>query len=557
MIVFTHEIVMTDSRIVRHEVGERLHGRGRDVVLGQQREPVIARLRAEALLQERHERRGVVVAEHPRREPRILRELVESQRPAQLAPERLIAAGEEEPLVVARLVEPVRGARPEARRLARVLDRVAGLKRQRAVQQGRLDALAAAGALPHEEAGEHRLSGERRRVVVGDRDAQILRRSSEALQRHHPGHRLEEWIEARPIDVRTCRSERGDRAVHEPRIDRGQPRVPETEAIGDAGPHVLEEHVGARDELFDDREPLGRLEVQGDRSLATVPRVEAGQLAKRFALERLDLDDRRAEVGEHHAGVRAGDVAGAVDDPNALERCHAATRSRDQLPMVVRVAVLDLERFRPLEVEVQVVLPREADATVHLDRLAAHLARGVADVRFRHRRRQLRILGLRVERPRRVVHGGVRVLHLEQHLRALVTDGLEGADRLSELLAHLRVLHGHVETAARRAEHLRGGADRAHAQQRFEQRLALTGAPSTASAGTSTPSNVRFTHRVARSMPVIGVCAMPPARGSTRKSVSPSGVRAGTSITSAMCAHATNGFDPESFQPLPDFWRES
>src|SRR5919106_6491747 len=65
--------------------------------------------------------------------------------------------------------------------------------------------------------------------------------------------------------------------------------------------------------------------------------------------------------------------------------------ANDQLAVVVGVAVLDLQRLRPLEVEVQVVLPRETDAAVHLDRLAAHLARGVAHVRLRHRRGEIGI----------------------------------------------------------------------------------------------------------------------------------------------------------------------
>jgi hypothetical protein len=81
----------------------------------------------------------------------------------------------------------------------------------------------------------------------------------------------------------------------------------------------------------------------------------------------------------------------------------------------------------------------------------------------------------------------------------------------------------------------------------------LPGAPSTLSAPAGTPSRFRFTQRVARSMPVTGVCLKPAAPGSTRNSVRPSGARAGTRITSATCAHATNGFTPESFQPWPDF----
>ena len=311
--------------IVCHELGERLHGRGGDVVLRQQGEPMGTRLGAEAILEDRQERACVVVAQHPRGKARIVRELVEAERLAELHPERLIAAREEEPLAVAGLVEPVGGARAEARRLPRVLDRVAGLERQRAMKQRRLHALSAPGALAHEEAGEHRLRSERRRVVVGDGDAQVLRRSAVALKRHHSRHRLQQRIEARSIDVGPARAERGHGAIHEARVDLRQPGVAEAETIRDAGAHVLEEHVAGAHELLDHGDAVGRLEIQGHGLLAAVPRVEAGQLAERLAFERLDLDDGGTEVGEHHSGVGAGDVAGAVDHANALERRHAVT----------------------------------------------------------------------------------------------------------------------------------------------------------------------------------------------------------------------------------------
>ena len=55
------------------------------------------------------------------------------------------------------------------------------------------------------------------------------------------------------------------------------------------------------------------------------------------------------------------------------------------------------------------------------------------------------------------------------------------------------------------------------------------------------------------SMAVTGFIVSPAAAGSTRKSVTPSGVRAGTSRTSATWAHATNCLAPLSRQPAPTF----
>ena len=52
-------------------------------------------------------------------------------------------------------------------------------------------------------------------------------------------------------------------------------------------------------------------------------------------------------------------------------------------------------------------------------------------------------------------------------------------------------------------------------------------------------------------MPTIGVTVTPAARGSTRKSETPSGARAGTSATSATWAHGTKRFRPLMLQPAP------
>jgi hypothetical protein len=67
------------------------------------------------------------------------------------------------------------------------------------------------------------------------------------------------------------------------------------------------------------------------------------------------------------------------------------------------------------------------------------------------------------------------VLDLQQHLGALVADRLERADRLAELLAHLRVADRHVEAPARGTQHLGGRADRTAPQETAQQRSGLAG----------------------------------------------------------------------------------
>src|SRR5262245_49317212 len=94
------------------------------------------------------------------------------------------------------------------------------------------------------------------------------------------------------------------------------------------------------------------------------------------------------------------------------------------LAVELGVAPERLVVLRPLEEEVQVELPGEADPAVHLDRVAADLARRLGDERLRDRGGDVAVLGLGVERPGRVVGRRVRVLDLVEHLGAHVLDGL-------------------------------------------------------------------------------------------------------------------------------------
>src|SRR5262245_61519919 len=71
----------------------------------------------------------------------------------------------------------------------------------------------------------------------------------------------------------------------------------------------------------------------------------------------------------------------------------------DQLAVVLSVAVHHLEALGALEVQMQVVLPGEADAAVGLDRLAAHAPRRLADVGLGDRCRHRGVLGAGLQGP--------------------------------------------------------------------------------------------------------------------------------------------------------------
>src|SRR5262245_56982835 len=106
---------------------------------------------------------------------------------------------------------------------------------------------------------------------------------------------------------------------------------------------------------------------------------------------------------------------------------------------------------RSAQEQVEIVLPRVADAAVDLDAVLEDAARGFAgrglgDVAGPP---AVRVVG--VDAHRRVVHRRSRPLERERHLRELVLDRLEAADRHVELLAFLRVRERHREDLASRA----------------------------------------------------------------------------------------------------------
>src|SRR2546421_9939868 len=152
---------------------------------------------------------------------------------------------------------------------------------------------------------------------------------------------------------------------------------------------------------------------------------------------------------------------------------------RQQLPVVGGVAEQDLRALRPLEVQVGVVLPGEADAAVDLDVLGGGVEVRVGAVRLGEARDDRELLVVLGCRPRRVVRRRLRRLDLEQHVGALVLDGLERADGPTELHAHLRVVDRHLEHLLRAPDHL---VRQAHGRlvERLRQRR---------------PSRARFTQR--------------------------------------------------------------
>ena len=131
--------------------------------------------------------------------------------------------------------------------------------------------LAASGAFALCERSEDPRRCVHAREDVGDRHADLhglaVRLPGDAHQAAHP---LDEEVVPGAVAVRSRLPESGDRAVDEPRIERGEPAIVEPVPLEGTDLVVLHHHVGLRREPADDLLSLGTREVERDRLLPAV-----------------------------------------------------------------------------------------------------------------------------------------------------------------------------------------------------------------------------------------------------------------------------------------------
>ena len=205
---------------------------------------------------------------------------------------------------------------------------------QRGVVEREIDVLALVGVAARVERGVdggHRMD-RRHRVDDGDGVAQPLAVGL-AVDAHHARFGLQHGIVARPVRERPGLSVGRNREIDQLRVFRRDAGIVEAVLLQHAGPEVLDQHVGALEQLAHDRLALGLGEVQRHALLAPVEGHEEVALAggaagaRTGALARvvaavgiLDLDDLGAHVREHLGTHGTRDHAGEIDDANAVER---------------------------------------------------------------------------------------------------------------------------------------------------------------------------------------------------------------------------------------------
>ena len=160
-------------------------------------------------------------------------------------------------------------------------------------------------------------------VVDGGAGAQ--RTSRRAGHVGEPAHHLHGLVERRAVLVGTGQ-EALQRAIDEAGIAGLERVVAEAKRVETAGAKVLDQHVGARDQLLGECDPLGRLDVELEASLVAIERrKEAGAGARQppcvVALAHgLDLDHVGAEIAEDQPAARAHHHVGEFDDADARKR---------------------------------------------------------------------------------------------------------------------------------------------------------------------------------------------------------------------------------------------
>src|SRR5262245_2170155 len=171
---------------------------------------------------------------------------------------------------------------------------------------------------------------------IDNRDPRFLRPAAREIvtlagDAHESAHALDHEVIAGAFRVRPGLTESGDRAVHEPWVERLQGLV--TQAIARQVPHleVFEQHIALHGEPAHDGLPLGPGKIDCDGFLAAIGAREICRLGGVVTLcvlepwrpeslriitglRTFDLDDFGSQICEVLAGPWRSEHAGKIDD---------------------------------------------------------------------------------------------------------------------------------------------------------------------------------------------------------------------------------------------------
>ena len=169
---------------------------------------------------------------------------------------------------------------------------------------------------------------------IGDRRPGAHRRAiGLAGHAHKPAHRLGDEIEGGPVAIGSAGAKAGEAATDQRGVQRLEPSPVKAHRRHDPGSEILDQHIAARDQLFEHRAAITAAQIQGQRALVAVERREIPAQpvphrplpAHRVARARgFDLDHLGPHIGQDHRAERPGQNARQID--------HADTRQRHAPP---------------------------------------------------------------------------------------------------------------------------------------------------------------------------------------------------------------------------------
>jgi len=191
--------------------------------------------------------------------------------------------------------------------------------------------LAFAGLLTLDEGGEEADQEVHAGVAVAERGAADSRRAvPEARRRGAAAGALGHVLVRLDVGHGRAIGEALDHAEDQARVELMDTLPGEALAVERARRHVFDHHVGAADQILQDRLPFGRLGVDLERPLVAVDHGEVqGVRARDVAqldsgvvsgLHALDFYDLGAEPRHHLRTRRSGLHAGVVDNFDSFER---------------------------------------------------------------------------------------------------------------------------------------------------------------------------------------------------------------------------------------------
>ena len=190
---------------------------------------------------------------------------------------------------------------------------------EHAVKQGDFDSLPHAIALPGVQCDGDRHHRLKCPIDRRDGNGRVNRTRAIGVGRAESGRRrAHNPFVGRHGRPGIIRPEPGDGAVNQARLVSRNLFRSQPQPVHDAGPEVLDHHIGGQDEGPGNGNVLRALEVQRYAPLAPVPR-RVGRRLPAGPAGRVNPHDVGALIGQQHTGQRPCDVLTEIDHPNVFQ----------------------------------------------------------------------------------------------------------------------------------------------------------------------------------------------------------------------------------------------